>query len=110
MPEFDFTVTVRVEGDPPKEYDTEGYALQFAATSLARLLAIEDHRPFAENVYNHLSVSGVSLTSGIVGAPGQKETHHEPAAEHQPEAEEAKTLGFSSEEIAAARTRNTEQP
>ncbi len=104
MTEFDFHVTVRVEGDTAEEVHGDEYALQFAASSLARVLALDDSRPFSENAYSKLRVHSVSLKAG------DKETHHEPAAEHQPEAEEPKTLGFSSEEIEAARSRNTEQP
>ncbi len=106
MTEFTFSVTVRVEQDKDtaEEYQGDEYALQFAASSLARVLALDDSRPFSENAYSKLRVHSVSLKAG------DKETHHEPAAEHQAEAEESKTMGFSSEEIDAARARNTEQP
>ena len=106
MTSFEFTVTVRVERDQDtaEEYRGDEYALQFAASSRARVLALDATRPFSDNTYSKLRVHSVSLTAG------GKETHREPQAEHQAEAEEPKTLGFSSEEIAAARTRNTEQP
>ena len=105
MSEFTFSVTVRVEeGDTPEEYQGDEYALQFATASLARVLALNDARPFSDNAISKLRVHSVSLKAG------DKETHHEPPKEHQPEADEPRTLGFTTEEIEAARTRNAEQP
>lgn len=101
MSEFDFHVTVRVEGDPPKEYQGKKAALEFATTAIARILALDDARPFAENVYSHLAAHSVSLKAG------KKETHHEPLPEGKAEAEEQ--VGFTSEEIEAAAARNTER-
>lgn len=100
--EFNFTIRVRVDGDPPKEYKGKKYALEFATSELARILALDDSRPFAENVYSHLSAYSVSLKAG------KRETHHEPAPEGKAQAD--KQVGFTTEEIEAAQIRNAEAP
>lgn len=100
MTEFDFHITVRVEGDKdtPKEYQGKKAALEFATNALAQALALDDARPFAENVYSHLAAYSVSLKAG------KRETHHEPAPEGKVAAD--RQVGFSAEEIEAATARN----
>lgn len=97
-----FTVTVRVEPMPGESLieahrDDDVYKAEFAAQMLAERLAVTDPRPFAENVYNRLAISATRIEMGGIV------THEQPLAPLQRQAEVALTLGFTSEQIAAAR-------